>query len=111
MTMDHDKAARVAAKRNERLKAKYPLFADQLPEQSAEQVRREFDGYARRMEEARARLRARAQEYKAQVKALVTAEELAALEERRQVLPPSEEYEADFWRRHLKRLTDGRDGA
>ena len=111
MTMDPAKAARVAANRNERLKRKYPLFADQLPQQTAEQVRREFEGYARRMQEARARLRARAEEFKARGRALVTAEELAALEERRTVLPPSEEYEADFWHRQLKRLTERRDRA
>jgi hypothetical protein len=41
------------------------------------------------------------------VRELVTPEELAALEERRKVLSPSEEYEADFWHGQLRRLTEG----
>jgi hypothetical protein len=57
MAMNPEKAARVAAKRNERLWQRMPLFADQLPQQTADDVMREFAGYARRMEECRARLR------------------------------------------------------
>jgi hypothetical protein len=104
--MDRKRAERLARKRNARLKAKYPLFADQLPEETAERVMREFDGYARKMAECRARLLARAEEYKARVRELVTPEEFASLEERRRVLPSSEEYEADFWYRQLKALTE-----
>jgi hypothetical protein len=107
MRMDRERAGRLAARRNARLRAKDPLFAGQLPEETAERVLREFEGYARKMAARRARLLARAAEYKARVRELVTPEELAALEERRRVLPSSEEYEADFWRRQLRRLTEG----
>jgi hypothetical protein len=104
--VDRERAERLAARRNARLRAKYPLFAGQLEEETADRVQREFDGYARRMAECRARLAARAAEYKARVKELVTPEEFAALEERRKVLPDSEEYDADFWHRQLKVLTE-----
>jgi hypothetical protein len=80
------------------------LFADQLPEETAERVMREFDGYARRMAECRARLAARAEGYRGRVRALVTPGESAALEARRAALPASEEYAADFWRRQLEAL-------
>jgi hypothetical protein len=109
MRMGRERAERLAARRNARLKAKYPLFADQLPEETAERVMREFDGYARKMAECRARLLARAAGYRARVRPLVTPEEFAALEERRKVLPTSEEYEADVWHRQLRRLTEGGD--
>jgi hypothetical protein len=107
MRMDRERAERLAARRNARLRAKYPLFADQLEQETAERVIREFEGYARKVAECRARLLARAAEFKDRVRLLVTPEELAALEERRKVLPSSEEYEADFWRRQLRRLTEG----
>ena len=107
MRMDRERAERLAARRNARLRAKYPLFADQLPEETAERVLREFAGYARKMAACRARLLARAAKFKARVRQLVTPEELAALEERRKVLPAGEEYEADFWHRQLRRLTEG----
>jgi hypothetical protein len=104
--VDRARAERLAARRNARLRARYPLFADQLPQETAERVQREFDGYARSMAECRARLACRAAEYRARVKGLVTAEEFAALEERRRVLPDSEEYAADFWHRRLNALTE-----
>jgi hypothetical protein len=107
MRMDRERAERLAARRNARRRAKYPLFADQLPEETAERVLREFDGYAGKMAACRARLLARAAEYRDRVRQLVTPEELAALEERRKVLPSGEEYEADFWHRQLRRLTEG----
>jgi hypothetical protein len=59
------------------------------------------------MAECRARLLVRAAEYRDRLRQLVTPEELAALEDRRQVLPSGEEYEADFWHRQLRRLTEG----
>ena len=105
--MDGERAERLAARRNARLMEKYPLFADQLPEETAERVMREFEGYARKMAACRARLLARAAEYRDRVRQLVTPEELAALEERRKVLPAGEEYEADFWHRQLRRLSEG----
>ena len=105
--MDRERAERLAARRNARLRAKYPLFADQFPEETAERALREFDGYARKMAACRARLLARAAEYRDRVRQLVTPEELAALEERRKVLPAGEEYTADFWHRRLRRLTEG----
>jgi hypothetical protein len=104
--MDPERAERLAAKRNARLRERFPLFADQLPPYTTESVVREFEGYARRMQEAIARLRSRAEEYKAQVRALVTPKQLAALEERRTVLPASPEYDADFWHRQLMALTE-----
>jgi hypothetical protein len=105
--MDRKRAERLAARRNARLRAKYPLFADQLPEESAERDLREFDGYARKMAACRARLLARAAGYRDRVRQLVTPEELAAPEEHRKVLPSGEEYEADFWHRQLRRLAEG----
>jgi hypothetical protein len=107
MRMDRERAERLAARRNARLRARYPLCADQLPEETAEHIIRELDGYARKMAACRARLLARAAEYRARVRQLVSAEELAALDERRKVLPSGEEYEADFWHRQLRRLTEG----
>ena len=106
--MDRERAGRLAARRNARLMEKYPLFADQLPEETAERVMREFEGYARKMAACRARLLARAAEYRDRVRQLMTPEELAALEDRRKVLPSGEEYEADFWHRQLRRLTEGK---
>ena len=46
--MDRERAEQLAARRNARLRAKYPLFADQLPRETAERVLREFEGYARK---------------------------------------------------------------
>jgi hypothetical protein len=80
--MDQERAARLAARRNARLRAKYPLFADHLPEETAERVLREFAGYERRMAESRARLRAQAGEYRGRVRAVVTPGQFAALEVR-----------------------------
>jgi hypothetical protein len=105
--MDGERAERLAARRNARLMEKYPLFADQLPEETAERVMREFEGYARKMAACRDRLQARAAGYRNRVRQLVTREELAALEERRRVLPSGEEYGADFWHRQFRRLTGG----
>jgi hypothetical protein len=61
------------------------------------------------MAACRARLLARAGEYRDWVQELVTPEQLAALEECRRVLPSFEEYGADFWHRQLRRLTEGGD--
>ena len=107
MTMDRERAERLAARRNTRLKEKYPLFADQLPRETAERVMREFEGYARKMAACRARLLARAAEYRDRVRQLVTPVEFAALEDRRRVRPSGEEYTADFWHRQIRRLTEG----
>jgi hypothetical protein len=104
--MDRERAERLAARRNARLRAKYPPSADQLEQETAERVMREFEGSARRMAECRTRLLARAAEYRDRVRQLMTPEGLPALEERRKVLPPSEEYTADFWHRQLRRLTE-----
>jgi hypothetical protein len=102
--MDPARAARVAARRNARIRQRYPLFAGLLPLYTAEQVLREFAGYSSRMEEALAALRARAALYKERARALVTGEEFAALAERRKALPASAEYDADFWHGALKNL-------
>jgi hypothetical protein len=56
------------------------------------------------MEEVQATLRVRAALFKEQVRAIVTAQELAALVERRRTLPASPEYDADFWRGALAAL-------
>jgi hypothetical protein len=50
--MDYARAARVAARRNARVRQRYPLLAGLLPRYTAEQVLREFAGYVSRMEEA-----------------------------------------------------------
>jgi hypothetical protein len=106
--MDRERAERLAAKRNARLRERHPLFADRLPQYTAEQVMREFEGYDRRRAEGEARLAEGAAVFRAQVQELVAPEEFTALEERRKILPPSVEYDADFWQRHLRRLTEGR---
>jgi hypothetical protein len=59
--VDEERAARLAARRNARLRARYPLFADELSEETADPVMREFNGYAPRMAECRARLAAQAE--------------------------------------------------
>jgi hypothetical protein len=41
--MDRERAEQLAARRNARLRAKYPLFADQLPEETAERMQREYN--------------------------------------------------------------------
>jgi hypothetical protein len=106
IAVDRERAERLAARRNARLRARHPLFADQLEEVTAEKVLREFEGYERRMAECRTLLAARAAEYKARVSELVTPEEFAALEERRKVLPDGEEYTADFWHRQVMSLDE-----
>jgi hypothetical protein len=106
IAVDRERAERLAARRNARMRGRHLLFADQLEEETAEKVLREFDGYERPMAECRARLAARAAEYRAKVKGMVTPEEFAALEERRKVLPQSEEYDADFWRRRFVAMTE-----
>jgi hypothetical protein len=108
VSMDNAKAARVAARRNARIQQRYPLLAELLPRYTPEQVLRELARYDSRMEEAQAAMRAGGALYKGQVRALVTAEEFAALVERRKALPPSPEYDADFWRGALKHLSAGR---
>jgi hypothetical protein len=108
VSLDYAKAARVAARRNARTRQRYPLLAGLLPWYTAEQVLREFAGYDSRMEVAKATMRARGALCKDQVRALVTAEEFAALVERRKALPASPEYDADFWRGALNELMGSR---
>jgi len=102
--MDYAKAARVAARRNARLRQRYPLLAGLLRRYTAEQVLREFAGYNGRMQEAQATMRARAALLEEQVRALVTREEFAALAGRRKALPASAEYDTDSWHEALKNL-------
>jgi hypothetical protein len=108
--MDEERVERLAARRNARLRAKCPLAADRLPQERAERVVRALAGSARRMAECRARLAAQAKGHRDRVRALVTPGEFAALAARRAVLPASEEYAADFWRRQLWAVLQGRVG-
>src|SRR5437660_11664658 len=103
--IDEAKAEKIATRKNEKQRAKYPLFADQLDAVTGEQVKRAFDGHAARFAACCRLLFERGESFKEQVRPLVSKEEFAALEARRANLPDVPEYHANFWREQWEALT------
>lgn len=99
-----------AARQNERLAAKAPLFAHAglVPTATAEEQRRKVEAAQADQEKRRAELAAKhtavGEAYRAWVAERVTAEELVELERRRAWCPPTPEYDADFWSGKLRKL-------
>jgi hypothetical protein len=99
-----------AERRNARAVAKAPLFAHAglVPVVTAEEQQRHVEGmaddFAARTAALHARHRAKAAQWRAEVAGHVTAEAIAALEQRLTAIPKSPEYLADFWRGELLRL-------
>lgn len=107
LRVDQERAERWAQQKNKRLAQRYPLFAqagilDQVVEPAS------ADKFIDSMERARVRhieqdIRQlhQAAEMRAHVGRIVGTEELARLDERRAIYPPTPEYTADYWRRML----------
>lgn len=102
--IDADRAARIAEKRTRRLREQVPLFADQVEEVTADQVKAAADRHAEAFEHCCRGLQARGDAFREQVRQVVSPEEFAILEARKSVLPTSPEYHADFWRREAGRV-------
>ena len=104
-TIDEERAARIAGKRNDKMKAKFPLFADQLEDVTGEQVKAAADRHAAKFDRCSRELQERGDEFREQVRRLVSAEEFAELDRRRSTLPPTSEYHADFWRQQAQAIS------
>ncbi len=99
-----------ADRRNERSAARAPLFAHAglIPTVTAEEQRRHVEAMVDAQDVGRAALHARhlarAERWRGEVAARVTAEAFAVMETRRAACPKSPEYSADFWRGELLSL-------
>jgi len=107
--MDRPKAERMAAERTRKYREKLPLFADQIPPTTAEEIERAFDKHRADFAACERRLQERGDEFRAKVKELVTDIEFAALDSRRLNLPRGAEYHADFWRHRYEERCNTRD--
>ena len=104
---DDEKASRIAAERTRKLREKERMFAEFIEAVTAEQIQEAARRHRDRFQATMDALQARGEEFKACVLALVSHEELTALEERRAKMPDGPEYHADFWRGALARIVDG----
>ena len=104
-TIDEERAARIAEKRNDKMKAKFPLFADQLEEVTGEQVKAAADRHAAKFAQCERDLQERGDTFREQVRLWVSADIFAELERRRSKLPPTSEYHADFWRQQAQAIS------
>lgn len=96
--LDLAKAERMARERDRKYAEKMPLFADQLPPTTAEQIKAAFDKHRAEFEACERRLQERGDDFRAMVKEIADEIEFAALDSRRLNLPRGPEYHADFWR-------------
>src|SRR5207248_2086264 len=72
--IDEERAARIAARRNEKQRAKYPLLADQLDETTAEQVKAAADRHADAFARCCGELQARGDFFREHVRLLINQE-------------------------------------
>lgn len=105
--LDGEKAERMAAERNRKRAEQCPLFADQLEQATAADIKRAWEEHRRRFQETLDRLRAVGEAFREKVRALVDDVTFQALESRRLNLPPSAEYHAAFWRQRYEELQRG----
>jgi hypothetical protein len=96
---DDEKARRIAERRTERVREREGLFAKFVEPLTAEQIQEAARKHRAKFQATMDRLQARGEEFKAQVAAIVSSTELAALEVRRAKLPAGPEFHADYWRR------------
>ncbi len=102
--IDEERAARIAVKRTQRIREKAPLFADQIEEITAEQVKAAADRHAEAFALCVQDLQARGDAFREQVRLVVSKEAIAELDAQRAGLPGTPEYHADFWRLQWQRL-------
>jgi hypothetical protein len=105
--IDRAKAERMAKRRNQRRRQSVPLFAQDVDLVTPEQLIETAQGQHDRFEACLRGLQATADDFRQRVAALVPAEELQRLDERRQLYPHGEEYSASFWRLVYQRLKGG----
>ena len=103
-SIDEERAARIATKLNQRMREKIPLFADQMEEITAEQVKTAADRHAEAFARCEQDLQARGDAFRQRVMLAVSKETLAELDGQRAALPKTPEYHADFWRQQWQRL-------
>ena len=106
-TIDDERAARIAAKRTQKMRDKMPLFADQMEEITGEQVKAAADRHAESFARCERELQECGDKFREQVRLRVTAEILAELDRQREKLPKTSEYHADFWRRQIQATVKG----
>jgi adenine-specific DNA methylase len=104
-TIDDERAARIAAKRTQKMRDKMPLFADQLEEITGEHVKAAADRHAEAFAQCENELQERGDVFREQVRLLVDADTFAELERRRSKLPAGPEYHANFWRQQAEQKT------
>jgi hypothetical protein len=97
-SMDDERAARIAAKRNQRQRDKLPLFAKHLEEVTAAQVKAAADRHRESFLACCRRQQAEGDAFREKVRAVVSTEAFGELERRRGRLPGTSEYHADFWK-------------
>lgn len=102
--IDEERAARIAKKRTQRMREKIPLFADQMEEITAEQVKAAADRHAEAFAHCEHDLQVRGDAFREQVRLAVSNEIIAELDGQRAALPRTPEYHADFWRRQWQRF-------
>jgi hypothetical protein len=102
--LDDERAARIAAKRMERQRQQFPLFADQLPVVTGAAVKAAADRHAERFAACLHMLQKRGDAFREQVGERVSSEVFAELEQRQSRIPQTPEYHADFWRQQWTRL-------
>jgi len=97
------KAERAARRRNQRAAERAPLLelSGDLHHWTADEIEAEGQRYDAQLQEVDRLLADRARSFRDRVARLVSAEELARLDEMRTIYPASACYSADFWRRQL----------
>lgn len=101
-----EKAERAARKRNQRNIERAPLLelSGDLHHWTGDEMQAGWDRYAAQQEASETRLAAIGAALRDRVALLVSPDELARLDARRQIYPPVACYSADFWRCELKKL-------
>lgn len=101
-----EQAEKVAARRNKKNAKRWPLLAlaGALETVTAEQILDADRRFLKKMAEDNARMQQRADEFRAQVAAIIAPETLTQLDEQRKRYPTSPEYAANFWRCELRKL-------
>src|SRR5437016_10237740 len=102
--IDAERAERIAEKRNQKLREKMPLFADQMEDITGAQVKAAADRHAEAFARCEQDLQARGDAFREQVRLVVSAETIAELDQQRAKLPKTAEYHADFWRQQWQRV-------
>jgi len=106
-----ERAERVAARRNQRERDKYPLLAliGDVRVVTAEQVKRSADAWRQRQIDLDREFERQATEYRQRCCEILDAAEIERMDAYcKRVYPPDATYRLEYWRKQLERLSQER---